>query len=96
MTKRDWDKADQYRPDPGVVVEVPELTQPYRWVSPQERACKEAERTKEKRELGRRSEQRDQERAEAQLEHNIRKRQALGEPASGLEKLFLTSRKERG
>lgn len=95
MTKLRWDKAGQYEPDPGAMVEAPEPTRPSRWVAPQEHVRKEAERAKTKRELHERSEQHDWELFEARLEASIRNKQARGIPLSGLDKLFLEQREDR-
>lgn len=95
MTKLRWEKSGQYEPDPGALVEVPESTRPSGWVPPQERARKEAERAERRRELLKRSEQRDRELSEARLEASISRKKALGIPLMWLEKMFLKQREER-
>ena len=47
MTKLNWDKADQYPPDPAAVVEVPDATRPYKHVSAEEKARRLDERKQE-------------------------------------------------
>jgi len=47
--KMDWDKADQYVPDPGALVSLPD-TPPSRWVPPRERERRRAEYQREDKE----------------------------------------------
>ena len=49
MTKMNWDKADQYVPDPGAVVSVPDAAPPSRWVPPGERERRRAEYQREEK-----------------------------------------------
>lgn len=46
MTKIDWDKAKLRDIDPGSIIDAPEDFRPSRWMPPQERARRDAERKK--------------------------------------------------
>jgi hypothetical protein len=53
MTKLNWDKADEYVPDPGAIIEVPDVTRPYKHISNEERARRRAQDRREAQERGR-------------------------------------------
>lgn len=89
MTKLRWDKADQYEPDPGAVVDVPESTRPSRWIPPQERARTDAERVKKGRELRERSQQHDLDLVMARGLKRVLEKQARGEPLGFFDRVIL-------
>jgi hypothetical protein len=91
MTKLRWDKADEYEPDPGAMIEAPEPAIPSRWVGPDEQRRRHAEAAKKRQELRERSEQHDRELLTRGLERRIRDKQDCGIPLSGLERLILKS-----
>lgn len=95
MTKRKWEKADQYVADPGAVIELPELRQPERWTSPAERKRRADERLQRNRELKKRSEKHDQELAIRPVLDSIRRKEDSAIPLDPIEKLILKIRGQR-
>ena len=91
MTRLRWDKDDEYAPDPGAMIEAPEITTPSRWVGPDEQKRRRDELALEKRALRERSEQHDRELADRALERRIRDKQDRGIPLSGWDRLILQS-----
>jgi hypothetical protein len=89
MTKLRWDKADEYVPDPGAVVEVEEPIRPERWTPPQERQRKKEERARRDRERRERSEKHDLDLFIAGQLRRIRAKEDRGEPLSAWDKLVL-------
>jgi hypothetical protein len=47
MAKLNWDKANEYSPDPGATVQVPDVTRPYKHISEGEKARCRADRVAE-------------------------------------------------
>ena len=77
MTRLNWDKAARYEPDPGAVVEVPEIRRPSTApVGPKERAKRQGKRAKENAALLERSEQK-------RLKAIAQKKERLAALASG-------------
>jgi hypothetical protein len=87
MTKLNWDKANRYERDPGSVVDVPESTE--RWTTPEERKRRVAERADKNRELCRKSEEHDFQLLISGQLREIQRKQDLGIPLSGWDKLTL-------
>jgi hypothetical protein len=95
MVKLRWDKADEYHPDPGAMIDPPEPTTPSRWVGPRERDRRNAELAKERRELEERSEQHDLDLLKLGLERRIRYSEERGIPLSLLDRVLLNLFKQR-
>lgn len=87
MTKRNWDRADHHKRDPGSVIDVPDFTRPS--ASSEERKLREAERANERRAARERSEQHDRELLVSQAEKKILRKEEKGIALNGFEKVVL-------
>jgi hypothetical protein len=103
MTKRDWRRANQQTPDPGVLIDVDsEPSRPSRWTGPKELEEREAELTNERSERECRSKWHDIKLAgRNSLEWLIqlsesRKREKLGLRLTSLDKAVLEMAKKWG